>query len=46
MLDEHGSYGFQPGHIYNLDGSQFIPGHSGIDGPQVAHAIWQAAAVK
>jgi hypothetical protein len=43
MLDEHGSYKFQPGKVYNLDGTQFIPSHTGIDGPQVAHAIWQAA---
>jgi pimeloyl-ACP methyl ester carboxylesterase len=43
MLDAAGTYGFQPGKIYNLEGSAFIPSHSGIDGPQVAHAIWQAA---
>lgn len=43
MLDEKDAYDFQPGRIYNLDGSRFIPGHSGIDGPQVAHAIWRAA---
>ena len=28
--------------IYNVDGSQFIPGQSGIDGPEVAHLQWQA----
>ena len=43
MLDAGSAYNFQPGRIYNLDSSPFIPGHSGIDGPQVAHAIWQAA---
>lgn len=43
MLDETGQYDFQAKRVYNLDGSQFIPGHSGIDGPQVAHALWQAA---
>jgi hypothetical protein len=41
MLDG-GDYGFAPGHIYNIDGSTFIGGHSAIDGPQVAHMQWQA----
>lgn len=44
LLDESGSYAFAPGRVYNLDGSRFISGHSAIDGPQVAHMIWQAAA--
>ena len=42
--------GFEPGKIYNLDSSTFIAkgdgvsgAHSDIDGPQVAHAMWQAA---
>jgi len=43
LLDATGVYGLQPGKIYNLEGNQFIPSHNGIDGPQVAHAIWQAA---
>jgi hypothetical protein len=43
MLDEKGRYDFQPKQIYNLNGSQFIPSHIGIDGPQVAHALWQVA---
>jgi pimeloyl-ACP methyl ester carboxylesterase len=50
MLPETGSYGFTRGKIHNLDSSQFIAkidgasgAHSDIDGPQVAHAIWQAA---
>lgn len=43
MLDAGGKYNFQPGVIYNLEGSAFIPSHTGIDGPQVAHAIWEAA---
>lgn len=43
LLAETDAYSFQPGRIYNLDGSPFIPGHSGIDGPQVAHCLWQAA---
>lgn len=42
MLDQHGDYRFEPGRIYNLNGSRFIPGHSGIDGPEVAHTLWQA----
>jgi hypothetical protein len=42
MLDQHGDYRFEAGRIYNLNGSQFIPDHSGIDGPQVAHVLWQA----
>jgi hypothetical protein len=42
MLDERGDYQFKPGRIYNLNGSRFIPDHSGIDGPQVAHTLWQA----
>jgi hypothetical protein len=42
MLDERGDYKLQPRRIYNVDGSRFIPGHSGIDGPEVAHLQWQA----
>ena len=42
MLDEHGDYQFAAGRIYNLNGSRFIAGHSAIDGPQVAHTLWQA----
>lgn len=52
MLDENASYGFEPGKIYNLNASKFIAhgkgisgAHSDIDGPQVAHALWQAALV-
>ncbi len=50
MLDVDGRYGFTPQHTYNLESSQFIAkggglsgAHSDIDGPQVAHAIWEAA---
>jgi pimeloyl-ACP methyl ester carboxylesterase len=43
MLPAGGAYQFQSGHIYNLVGDQFIVGHTAIDGPEVAHAIWQAA---
>jgi hypothetical protein len=52
MLEPDGEYGFTPGTITNLESSQFIAkgsgasgAHSDIDGPQVAHAIWQAALV-
>ncbi len=52
MLDENGQYGFEPGRIYNLQASRYIckgggfaGAHSDIDGPQVAHALWQAALV-
>jgi hypothetical protein len=45
-------YGFKRGTIYNLDASGFIKkgdgasgAHNDIDGPEVAHAIWQAAGV-
>lgn len=43
MLDEQGTYRFQPGRVYNVDSSPFIPSHSGIASPQVAHLLWQAA---
>jgi hypothetical protein len=50
MLPQTGGYGFAPGGIYNIESSEFISkmdgasgAHSDIDGPQVAHAIWQAA---
>lgn len=43
-------YEFQPGEIYNLEASQYIchgggasGAHSDIAGPEVAHAIWEAA---
>jgi hypothetical protein len=45
-------YEFQRGTIYNLESSDFIRhgsgasgAHSDIDGPEVAHAVWQAALV-
>jgi hypothetical protein len=50
MLGAAGRYSFEPGKVYNLDGSQFIchmdgasGAHSDIAGPEVAHAIWAAA---
>jgi hypothetical protein len=50
MLDVEGRYDFASQRIYNLESSQFIAkgdgasgAHSDIDGPQVAHAIWEAA---
>jgi hypothetical protein len=52
MLDKDGEYGFAGGAIYNLEASRYIAkkegvsgAHSDIDGPQVAHAMWQAALV-
>ncbi len=42
-------YGFQPGHIYNLectavikDGTGASGAHSDIAKPEVAHAMWEA----
>jgi hypothetical protein len=50
MLPAHANYEFVPGKIYNLESSRFIANGSGpsgahndIAGPEVAHAIWQAA---
>ena len=44
------AYGFEPGKIYNIDGSGvinigsgFSGAHSDIAKPEVAHAIWEAA---
>jgi hypothetical protein len=52
MLDENSDYNFQAGHVYNLEASKYIKkmdgisgAHSDIDGPQVAHALWQAALI-
>jgi hypothetical protein len=43
-------YGFKNAQVYNLEASEFIRkgggpagAHSDIDGPEVAHAIWQAS---
>ena len=50
MLPASGSYGFEPRKVYNLESSQYIckgggasGAHSDIAGPEVAHAIWEAA---
>ncbi len=50
--DERTRYQFAPGTVYNLESSRFIKdgggisgAHSDIDGPEVAHALWQAALV-
>lgn len=52
MMADDGEYGFIAGRVYGLESSQYIcrmdgasGAHSDIDGPQVAHAIWQAALV-
>ena len=50
MLPATGAYGFAAKTVYNLESSEFIRNgdgpsgaHSDIAGPEVAHAIWQAA---
>ena len=50
MLTETQLYHFEPGKIYNLESSKYIASgggasgaHSDINGPQVAHALWEAA---
>jgi general stress protein YciG len=52
LLPQTGNYSFKPGTIHNLESSNFISkmdgasgAHSDIDGPQVAHALWQTARV-
>ncbi|MBA2355476.1 MAG: hypothetical protein H0V80_12505 [Acidobacteria bacterium] len=52
MGDTSERYRFEPGKVYNLESSKFIKdggglsgAHSDIDGPEVAHALWQAALV-
>jgi hypothetical protein len=52
MLAATQAYAFAEGKIYNLECSNFIKkgdgasgAHSDIDGPEVAHAVWQAALV-
>ena len=52
MLTATGSYGFERQKVYNLEASQYIchgagaaGAHSDIAGPEVAHAIWEAALV-
>lgn len=50
MLPITGIYRLAPGHVTNVESSTFIKkmvgasgAHSDIDGPEVAHLIWQAA---
>jgi phosphatidylserine/phosphatidylglycerophosphate/cardiolipin synthase-like enzyme len=50
MQPETADYHFEAGKVYNLEASKFVKkmqgpsgAHCDIDGPQVAHAIWQAA---
>jgi hypothetical protein len=50
MLGARHPYSFEPGKVYNIDGSHFIchkegvsGAHSDIAGPEVAHVIWAAA---
>jgi len=50
MLPSAGAYRFERSKVYNLEASQYIchgggavGAHSDIAGPEVAHAIWEAA---
>lgn len=51
MKEKNEPYRFEPGQIYNVESSAYIKqiqgfatgAHSDIDGPEVAHAIWEAA---
>lgn len=50
LEDADHEYAFERGRVYNLDGDRFIKdgggasgAHNDIDGPEVAHAVWQAA---
>jgi hypothetical protein len=50
VLDVDADYGFEAGHIYNIDASTVIShgswpsgAHSDIAHPQIAHLFWQAA---
>jgi hypothetical protein len=50
MQDAAGSYSFEKGKVHNLEASRFIAkmegasgAHSDIAGPEVAHALWEAA---
>ncbi|WP_377828319.1 hypothetical protein ACFKHW_30830 [Bradyrhizobium lupini] len=42
MLPASEPYAFRSGGIYNLESTEYVGGHSAIDGPEVAHAIWEA----
>jgi hypothetical protein len=39
LLPETGSYSFQAGKFFNLEGGNFITGHGDITGKQIAHAV-------
>ena len=50
MLDQQAAYGLKPGGVYNVESSGYIKkmdgasgAHSDIDGPEVAHLLWQVA---
>ena len=50
VLDRQGTYPFKPGGVYNVECSSCIKkmegssgAHSDIDGPEIAHLLWQAA---
>jgi hypothetical protein len=49
MVGIDGTYGFQPGEVYNIDASKYIRemkgasgAHNDIAHPEVAHAFWEA----
>jgi len=44
LLPATGSYGFQAGKFFNLEGGNFIMGHSDITGKEVANAVRRAVA--
>jgi hypothetical protein len=44
LLAVGSSYAFQPGKFFNLEGSDFIKGHSDVTGKEVAQAIRKAIA--
>lgn len=39
LLPETGSYSFQTGKFFNLEGGNFITGHGDVTGKQIAHAV-------
>jgi hypothetical protein len=39
LLPANGSYTFQAGKFFNLEGSAFITGHGDVAGKEIAHAV-------
>lgn len=44
LLAANGSYTFQAGKFFNLEGTQFISGHGDMAGKEIAHAVRRAIA--